>query len=82
MIPKVGDKVQVNPAFARANSEGLYYGQYQLPESFFVSALLEPLELKAANTRVDARSCTACGGPLRDPMPWLPCLRRCPKCEP
>jgi hypothetical protein len=45
-------------------------------------SVFSPELLKERNTASGAAVCAACGGPLRDPMPWFPCLRHCPKCEP
>jgi len=39
-------------------------------------------DLKTANTRSEITQCAACGGPLKNPMPWIPSLKHCPKCEP
>lgn len=52
-------------------------------DSLMVSGIAKVVaNLKAENTRPDRMDCASCGGRLVNPMPWLPGLKHCPKCEP
>jgi len=46
-----------------------------------IPVLLSPIELKRANTKINANFCAACGGKLKDLGMGLS-YKHCPKCEP
>ena len=47
------------------------------PADAMGTAPTRPSDLKGRNTAPDATICAHCGERLRDPMPWLPCLKHC-----
>lgn len=74
-----------SPGFSR--SKYLFYPYYVVAalvcEVIATSARTVPASsLKEANTQSGATVCAGCGGLLKDPMPWLPYMKHCPKCEP